>query len=202
MKRCLTFVLIFAWLWSNASIAEDSTKSRQWKKRAWYSPHYFPLQYAGNIGFLSAGVGYGARKDNYQLSLVYGYAPPSVAGVRIHTVTAKNIFHLYRFYLSEKRTLIPYAGLGLSFEIGGRSFLTLPSNMPEGYYDFPKSVHLIASGGIKLRYVTNNSKAFRGFEFFAEACTVDAYVWYKFLSDEVKMRHIMSVAVGVHLLRK
>jgi hypothetical protein len=202
MKRCFTFVLIFVVFWSNASTPEDSTKSSTWKKRAWFAPHYFPVQYAGNIGFLSAGIGYGARKDNYQLSLVYGYAPPSVAGVRIHTLTAKNIFHLYRFYLSEKRTLIPYAGLGLSFELGGRSFFRLPKNMPHGYYDFPKSVHLVASGGIKLRYMTNNSKAFRGVEFFTEACTIDAYVWYKFLSEEVKMRHILSLAVGVHFLRK
>jgi hypothetical protein len=202
MKGCFTFFLIFVWLWSNASVPEDSTKSSQWKKSRWYIPHYFPLQYAGNIGFLSAGVGYGARKDNYQLSLVYGYAPPSVAGVRIHTVTAKNIFHLYRFYLSEKRTLIPYVGLGLSFELGGHSFFTLPKNMPDGYYHFPKSVHLVASGGVKLRYMTNNSRTFRGFEFFAEACTIDAYIWYKFLSEEVKMGHILSLALGVHFLRK
>jgi hypothetical protein len=183
-------------------LAEDSTKTEKSVKRAWYLPHYVPIQYAGHIGFISAGVGFQARKENYQLSLVYGYAPPSIAGVRIHAITAKNIFHLHKFHLSEKRSLFPYVALGLSFELGGKSFFTLPSNMPEGYYDFPKSVHLVASGGLKLRYNTNRYKPFRGFEFFAEATTIDAYIWYKVISDEVKMRDILSVAVGVHLLRR
>jgi hypothetical protein len=202
MKTWFTLIISLTWLLSSGAVEEDSLKSSAWKKRPWFSPHYFPLQYAGNIGFLSGGIGYGARKDNYQLSLVYGYASPSVAGVHIHTITAKNIFPLYRFHLSKKQTLIPYAALGVSLEVGGRSFFKQPSNMPESYYDFPKSIHLIPAAGIKFRYITSDASIFRGYEFFAETCTVDAYVWYKFRSSEVKMRDIMSLAIGVHFLRK
>jgi hypothetical protein len=203
MKHLITVVIIFFTCTGCCfAYVEDSVKTAVRQKRPWYTPHYLPVQYAGNIGFLSAGIGYGARKDNYQLSLVYGYASPSVAGVHIHTVTAKNIFHIYRFYLSEKRTLLPYAALGVSMELGGRSFFRQPSIMPDGYYDAPKSIHFIGSAGLKLRYMTTHFKPFRGFEFFAEASTIDAYVWYKFISDEVKMSQILSLSVGVHLLRK
>jgi hypothetical protein len=97
---------------------------------------------------------------------------------------------------------LPYGTLGLSFELGGRSFFTQPSNMPPGYYDYPKSMHVIASGGVKLRQITTQYKSLRGFEFFAEATTIDAYIWYKTLSDEVKMHQIITLAVGVHFLGK
>jgi hypothetical protein len=203
MKHLIAVLILFlTYAVCYAAVIEDSVKSETQRRRGWYTPHYLHVQYAGNIGFLSAGIGYGARKDNYQLSLVYGYVMPLVAGVRIHTATAKNIFHIYRFYLSEKQTLLPYMALGLSIELGGRSFFRQPSNMPHSYYDFPKSIHLIPAAGIKLRQMTDHFKSLRGFEFFIETSTVDAYVWYKFRSDEVKMRQILSIAAGVHLLRK
>jgi hypothetical protein len=190
------------WMAADAFPDEDSVETGILRKRFGHAQYYLPLQYAGNIGVISLGVGYGAKRDLYQLSLVYGYAPASMAGVRIHTITAKNIFHLYRFRLNEKQTLLPYAALGLSFEIGGRSFFTQPANMPPSYYDYPKSMHFIPSAGLKMRYITPRYKALRGIEIFAEATTVDAYVFYKFLSDEVKMHQIITLAAGVHLLKK
>jgi hypothetical protein len=179
----------------------DSTQSKNEKGRHWYSPHFIPIQYAGNIGFISAGIGYEARKQNYQLSLVYGYVPKMFGGVTVHSVTAKNTFPLYRFFIDKKRILIPYGAIGLNVEIGGRSFLTLPDNMPAGYYDFPKSTHLIGSAGVKYKHIMNR-RSIRAVEFFAELTTVDAYVWYKMKSDEVKMRQILSSAVGIHLMRR
>jgi hypothetical protein len=200
--KAIVLIVLLALASIGVYAVEDSTKVEASVRNRWYSPHYLPLQYAGHIGFISAGIGYEARKDNYQLSLLYGYAPPSVAGVRVHMLTAKNIFHIYKFPIGVERTLIPYAALGLTFEVGGRSFFFQPRNMPSGYYDFPKSVHLVASGGIKLRHMTSHYKGFRGFEFFVETSTIDAYIWYKSISDEVKMKDIFSLGFGVHLLRK
>lgn len=183
------------------SIDRDSTQSETTVQRRWYYPHYVPVQFAGNIGFLSTGIGYTARKDNYHLSLLYGYAPASIAGVRVHTVTAKNIFHIARFPVSRNSFILPYAAVGISIEVGGRSFLTLPDNMPDGYYNFPKSVHAIASLGGKFRRPVNH-QFFRDVEFFAEVTTVDVNVWYKFISNEVKMHQILSLALGVNLMRR
>lgn len=196
----LSIAVTCVFLIMQASYAGDTLKSMSKKK--WYSPHYIPIQYAGNIGFLSTGIGYSARKDNYQFSLVYGYAPESIAGVQVHMLTAKNIFPIHRFYLDEQRTLVPYASVGVSLEVGGRSFFFLPSNMVKGYYDFPKSIHLIPAAGLKLRQMTERISFFQGVEFFAEATTVDAYVWYKVISDEVSIDQIFTLAVGINLLRK
>jgi hypothetical protein len=179
----------------------DSTQSKKDQNPRWYNPHFIPVQYAGNIGFLSAGVGYEARKKNYQLALVYGYVPKAFGGVVVHSFTAKNTFPMYRFFLDKNRMIIPYGAIGLNIEIGGRSFLTLPDNMPAGYYDFPKSTHLIASAGLKYKHMMT-TKGLRSVEFFAEITTVDAYVWYKVRSDDVKMHQILSAAIGVNFMRR
>jgi hypothetical protein len=180
---------------------EDSIQSVQAKWRR-FAPHYIPIQFAGNIGFIASGVGYASRRDRYQISFLYGYAPESLAGVKIHTLTAKTIFHLYRFSVDKQHTLLPYAGLGLSLDVAGRPFFFQPPDMPRGYYDFPKSVHLIPSAGIKLRKLKNDQKIIRGLEIFTEVTTVDAYVYYLFLSEEVRMNRLLSLAIGVNLLIK
>jgi hypothetical protein len=200
---CLMIVVMLCSAIACHATGRDSTRvlSVFHLTRPWYVPDYFPFQYAGNIGLISAGAGYVFAKDRYQLSLVYGYTPKSIAGVTIHTLTARNVFHLYRIHLGERQTLLPYAALGLSFEIGGRSFFTSPSNMPPGYYKFPKSVHVIPGAGLKLRYLSK-LPSISALEFFGEVSTVDAYVWYKIISDEVSMSQILSLSVGIHLIRR
>lgn len=161
--------------------------------------HFFvPVQYAGNIGYFSAGAGYAAKRDLYQLSLVYGYVPPAIGGSRIHMVSARNVFHLYKLQTDLHHVLIGYACAGLSMEVGGKSFFSLPDVMPAGYYSFPKSIHLVPAVGIKLR----REKMLNGLsqvEFFSEISTVDAYLWYKAMSSEVRFSEILSVSAGVSL---
>ncbi|HYG02132.1 MAG TPA: hypothetical protein VD927_06770 [Chryseosolibacter sp.] len=159
---------------------------------------FVPIQFAGNIGWFSTGIGYSAKRDLYQLSFVYGYVPEQVAGIDIHTVTARNIFHLYRLPLNEQSVLIPYAAAGVSLEVGGRSFFTLPDNMSPGYYGFPKSLHLIPAIGCKLRRATPRRSNLKGVELFAEVTTVDVYIWYKTISREVRMPDILSASAGIH----
>jgi hypothetical protein len=184
-------------------IVEDSVKIMSGKSHyAWYFPNYIPVQYAGNIGLISAGIGYTARKQNYQLSLLYGYVPASLAGVNVHTITAKNIFPVYKLQVNNQNTIIPYLACGVSLEVNGRSFFSLPANMPEGYYRYPKSLHFIPSAGVKLHSTNRQFGFVRSLEFFAEVSTVDVYLWSRFISNEVRTYEIMSLALGIHLTTK
>ena len=174
----------------------DSTRSRRW-----YIPHYVPVQFAGNIGFISTGAGYNSTRKDYQLALMYGHVPRSLAHTTIHTITAKNNFPLLYHTLKNNQTIIPYLGLGLTLEVGGNAFFKMPSHFPESYYDFPKNVHVIAYGGARLqRIFSDDIRLLRGIEVYAEGGTVDVYLWYKTMSDNIKFRQIFSLAVGVNLL--
>ena len=202
MKNFTTILMVLILVFSDTLALTDTLALQKTRKIRWYIPQYIPIQFAGSIGLVSAGAGYRNRNDRYQLSLVYGHAPKAVAGVKSHLLTAKNIFHFTQFFLNEKQRLIPYGALGISWEVGGRSFFNVPDNMPDGYYDFPKSIHAIPGVGLKLRHRTDKIRGFSGLEIFTEFTTVDAYIWYKFLSKEVKMHQIVSLAFGVHLVRK
>lgn len=200
MKRfylaCLCFFLLIDPVQVAVASDVDSLRSKKW-----YVPHYIPVQFAGNIGFLSAGAGYTSNHENYQLSLLYGYVPAALALTDIHIVTAKNIFPLTRYSLKSNRTLIPYLGLGLTVEVSGNSFFTMPSHFPEGYYDFPKNLHVIAYGGTRIQHLfQDNFALLRGVEFYVEAGTVDVYVWYKTMSRQIRFNQIFSLALGVNLL--
>lgn len=180
---------------SNARFS-DSTRTTRW-----YVPHYIPVQFAGNIGFVSAGLGYTSNHENYQLSLLYGYVPSALGGASIHTVTAKNIFPLTRYLMSNNRTLIPYLGVGLTVEISGNTFFRQPDHYPKGYYDFPKNLHAIGYGGAMLRHLfPDDFRLFRGMELYAEAGTVDIYIWYRAMSSQIRLNQIFSLALGVNFL--
>lgn len=192
----ITFLLLQAVALQAEGTPGDSTRSRRW-----YVPHFVPLQFAGNIGFLSSGIGYASNKGNYELNLSYGYVPEPVGGQEIHMITAKNVFPLARYSLRNNQTLIPYLGLGLMVEVSGHAFFTLPSGYPEGYYDFPKNLHVTGFGGVKVQYLFEDDTSFlRGLDLYVEAGTVDVYVWYKFISDEIRFNQIFSLAVGVNFL--
>lgn len=170
-------------------------------RRQWYVPQFIPFQYAGNIGVVSTGLGYSTRTRNYHLSLLYGYVPKSVGGTYIHTVAAKNTFPITRYAMKNNQLLIPYLGLGLSVEVSGNAFFRQPAHFPESYYDFPKNVHVLAYGGAKMQHIFNESwSGLRGVEFFAEAGTIDIYLWYKSMSREIRFNEIFSLALGVNLL--
>jgi hypothetical protein len=50
--------------------------------------------------------------------------------------------------------------------------------------------------------VSDRSASIRAIEIFAEITTVDVYVWYKLMSDEVRMHQILSGAIGINLVRR
>lgn len=202
MKRDLAFVFLFLLFAADSSaINGDSLNVEEKPEGIRYSTYFIPIQYAGNIGMVSSGVGYASQRDTYQLSLVYGYTPASMGGVTVHTVAVRNVFHITRFPISDQKALVPYGALGVALELGGRSWFSLPDNMPKDYYNFPKSIHAIPALGIKLRTINDSEGIFSGAEFFVEASSVDVNVWYKFISSDVKMGQIVSLSFGVNLLR-
>lgn len=176
----------------------DSTKAETMRRIPF--PQFVPVQFAGNVGFLSTGLGYESKRQNYQLAFLYGYVPSTFGGVSAHLISAKNTLHVLPFHIKD-RWFNPYTSLTVSVEVGGKSFLTLPENMPASYYDWPKSLHFLLSAGIKTQFEVSN-RAFRSIEVFGELNTVDVYVWYKFISKHVALNDIVSVALGVNLKRR
>ncbi|MGK7392075.1 MAG: hypothetical protein ACNS60_17110 [Candidatus Cyclobacteriaceae bacterium M2_1C_046] len=131
MKRTITIFLIL--LFDLAVVAQE--------KNSFFRPDHAKIQFAGNIGFLSAGVGYEIAQEKGEVDLMVGYLPESIGGVDIITANLKAGYYPWKINFSENYTYEPvYGGIYLSYSFGSEYYLTLPEHYPEGYYWWPTAL--------------------------------------------------------------
>ena len=76
-------------------------------------PTYLQIQFAGNLGLVSAGAGYVTENEKFQYGFNYGYLPESVSGSAVHTVSGKGAWNFKHFVLREALEFVLYAGTNL-----------------------------------------------------------------------------------------
>ena len=70
------------------AVADENSNTQ-----AWYHPSHIKLQYAGNIGYFSLGLGKQYLDNRLALEVFYGYARASKAGTKINTIALKNAYY-------------------------------------------------------------------------------------------------------------
>ena len=195
MKIRIITSLFIALLYASSAFAQDSTSV---KVKFWYIPDYATVQFAGNIGFFSVGIGYQLFNDHLYSELLYGHVPPSISKTEhIHKISLKNTFPLYTKKFSTF-SLSPIAGLTLSYETENHSFVVLPDKYPKGYYH-PNAFHFTLFVGAKVHKDFTNQQIIKGADFYFELGTIERYLWYAVTQKEVKLNDIFSSAVGINL---
>ncbi len=102
----------------------------------WYVPDHAAVQFAGSIGFLSAGPGWSFLDDAVEASVLVGWAPPALAGEDFLTFTLKGQWRPFRID-TRGWTVRPLSvGLLLSYTAGDAYFATKPDRYDDGYYWF------------------------------------------------------------------
>ncbi|MBU2552934.1 MAG: hypothetical protein KKF98_00645 [Bacteroidetes bacterium] len=167
------------------------------KKKPWYIPQSFSIQYAGHIGFLSVGTGTQFFKGRLLTSLMYGYVPKSIGKTNIHLITLKNVINLGKKSGADL-SFTPYLGHTLSYETGNNSFLRLPDKYPKGYYT-TNAFHFTVFAGGKIHKDFSKLEVLHGIDFYTELGTVDTYLWYFIRSKEVALKDIVSAAIGINV---
>ena len=168
------------------------------KDKAWYIPNYVKMQFAGNIGVVSVGAGYQLFDKVLYSELLYGYVPESVSKAdKIHLITIKNTFPVFRKEIAKNLTITPIAGFTTTIDIGTTTFTTLPSKYPDDYY-VPTAFHFTLFGGVMIHKDFINSKMTNGVDFYVEMGTVETYLWYGITSKEVGLSDIFSTSIGIN----
>jgi hypothetical protein len=163
-----------------------------------HGPDFVKLQYAGNIGHLSFGFGYDFFNSHLKTSLLYGRVPSSISQAKdINIITLKNSFTFLHFPVKSV-TLSPLIGFTASYETGNNSFLKLADKYPEDYYG-TNAFHFTLYVGANAYKSFKKSKSIEGIDLYFELGTVDTYLWYAILSDEITPAHIYSAAIGLNL---
>ncbi|MBT3206801.1 MAG: hypothetical protein HN704_09015 [Bacteroidetes bacterium] len=187
--------LFIALFFFSSAFAQDSTLI---KGKDWYIPDYAKVQFAGNIGFFSIGIGYQFFNNHLYSELLYGYVPVSISKAeQIHTITIKNTLPVFTKKFNNI-ALSPITGFTASFETGNNSFLKLLDKYPKDYYS-TNAFHFTFFIGASIHKDFINSKIINGVDLYFELGTVDTYFWYAIISKEVKVNKIFSSAIGINL---
>jgi hypothetical protein len=109
--------------------------------RHWALPDQAKLQLAGNVGFLSPGVGWSWLGRRLEADLFFGWVPPPIGGDSILSFTGKLTFAPWRLQRGSGWSLRPLtAALQLTYTFGDEYFLGLPEHYPHGYYSAATAV--------------------------------------------------------------
>ena len=156
-------------------------------------PDHLNLQFAGAIGFLSAGFGYETKNHRFQGDFFYGYVPESVGGIEIHSITAKMTFAAVTRQLRRSQDLRAdwlTIGIHANYVFGKQYFLFDPERYPFNYYGFPTAAHVGLSVGGAVYY--------RKLGLYYELGTTDKYIMsYIQNSGSLFFTDIFNLGLGV-----
>lgn len=86
MKKIFILVICIVYTISSWAQEVDST-------RKWYRPDHFKTQFAGGIGFLSAGLGIVSKNQKLENDLFLGFLPEKFGGDALLSVYSED--HLF-----------------------------------------------------------------------------------------------------------
>ncbi len=182
----MRWILIICCCWWSQIYAQSDTTSR---KSLDISPRF---QFAGLQGQFSAGALVNFKNERIQLGLMYGYRSGQLGANDYQGITLRSAWALRDRQLSKTISFAPHFAFSASLEVGGTTFFFLPDEFPPDYYG-PQSLHGIIGLGGKLKMDTGKGQL----AFTAETVTLDTYLWYFIIQDEVSFPSIWSLSLGL-----
>lgn len=173
----------------------DSTAG---KRRKWYIPDHFKTQFAGNIGFISAGPGYISKNGTLETDLLLGFVPQKLGGDALASTTVKTTYSPWSIPLKTDYHIVPFSiGVWLSYTFGPQFSTSWPSYYPAGYYWWATALRPGIYLGGRAGKQFNLLKKKRYIDLYYELGTYDLkMITYAQNTGTVKLNHIFSLAVG------
>lgn len=188
----------------------------EWCQRHWASliPNQFVAQNAGNMGILSAGVGWGYGHRHWETHLLWGYIPKHQSMRGKLTMTLKENYIPWSIRLSAPQdastdflkrgwTLSPFtASLYLNSVFGHEFWKSQPGRYPDKYYEFMSTkFRLNAAIGQRITWdiPRNRRKYAKSISLFYEVSSCDLYIRAKFQDSSIPLKDIVGLSIGVKL---
>lgn len=167
-------------------------------------PTQFILQNAGNMGILSAGIGwdYGKRRQ-WETDLLFGYIPTHQSTRGKLTTTLKENYIPWSICLPQGWSVEPFsASIYLNTVYGHEFWNTQPGRYPDSYYDFMSTkfrLNIAVGQRITWQIPQNRRKYAKSISLFYEVGSCDLYIRSKFLDRSVPLKDILGLSIGVKL---
>ena len=178
-----------------------STTSLFAQKSRWALPDFGVVQYAGSIGYFSAGLGYEVFKSNARFSTHFGVVPKNRGGT-LNIVAVKLIFKPKTYELSNRLRFSPFdVGLMGSFHYGDNFETRWPEGVhPKGYYWWHPALraHLIVESSVNYKF--GKGRRFQSLSGYIEFNTNELYM-VSFIQNlkTVRVTDIVKAGTGLRL---
>ena len=187
---------------------------RQRRIQLWQAiiPRQYIVQYAGNIGLMSVGLGwdYGRRRQ-WETHLLFGFVPRYNSDCAKATMTLRELYRPWdipirgHVLLRHPRTRLTYSPLTVSYAMNTvfhhEFWNRQPDRYPKGYYWFSLRMrhHLALGQRFSHTFVTDNRIGIHGYSFYWDVSTTELDIIYKIQNHAVPLRDILHLGVGVKL---
>ncbi len=132
-------------------------------------------QFAGSIGFFSAGYSRVSPHHKIEAGFHYGYVPKNFGG-ELHIVTLKGMFNPFQLDIKEKLSLEPmHTGAFIAANFGKGLALAWDSRYPKGYYWWSRSVRFHLFFGSQIAWKVDAAHL-QKIALYIEANTNDLYI--------------------------
>ena len=190
----------------------DYEQSLQRKQNLWMSliPTHFVIQNAGNMGIVSAGIGWSYGKQRqWETDLLFGYIPKHDSSRIKVTTTLKGNYIPWSFDLNSLSAKVTeerwyYQPLTVSVYIntvyGHEFWKSQPRRYPDKYYEFMSTkfrLNLALGQRIMFNIPGEKRKRHSRMSLFYEVGTCDLYVRSMFQSSDVKLKDILGLSIGL-----
>lgn len=189
------------------SVVMSRYDRRMHRRREYWAeliPTQFIMQYAGNMGFMSIGIGwdYGKHKQ-WETNLMFGYLPKISSHRGKLTMTLKENYLPWSMYLKQGWMLEPLScGLYINTVFGSEFWDNQPSRYPDKYYEpLNTKIRLNVFLGQRITKIipANKRKFLKSISAFYEVSACDLYLRLLFMEKKVTLGDILCLSVGVKM---
>lgn len=175
-------------------------------RRHWAAliPTHTVVQYAGNMGLVSAGIGweYGKRRQ-WETEVLFGFLPKYNSDRGKMTMTLKENYIPWHLTFKRGYLLDPLTcGLYVNTVYGPEFWSRQPGRYPDKYYHFLSTklrINAFLGQRIGIVIPRNRRKYVKNVTLFYEVSTCDLYVRAMFMDQSVKLTDITSLSLGLRL---
>lgn len=163
-------------------------------------PNLSMLQYAGDIGMISAGIGwdYGKRNE-WETYIIFGYTPKDHSPSALWTFTLKEIYTPWTIRVWKNFHVCPlYATFMMNTTLNSEFWTREPDRYPQGYYGFSSRIrfHIGLGQKIKISDINRHWKWCKDMSLYYEVSSCDLYIRQKFMSSSIPLKDILCLGIG------
>lgn len=164
-------------------------------------PTHTKLQFAGNMGLLSAGTGWDyGKKNQWETDLFFGFLPKYSSKRNKITMTLKQNYIPWSIDLGKNYSIDPLAcGIYFNTVFGDEFWVKEPERYPRGYYGFSSKIRTNIYVGQRITYHIPPQYRFgaKSVTAFYEISSNDLYIVSAFTNSYLRPKDYLSLSFGL-----